>query len=114
MNLYWWNEIPNVGDSASRYLISRLSSDSIVWKMPHFTILGGTKRMIKKLIREKQLDLSIKGYVFPWEKCIFGIGSILDYSIVRQLFGEVVLEKNIVSLMAEKYYQLGENYLQIN
>lgn len=80
MNLYWWNEIPNVGDSASRYLISRLSSDSIVWKMPHFTILGGTKRMIKKLIREKQLDLSIKGYVFPWEKCIFGIGSILDYS----------------------------------
>lgn len=80
MNLYWWKEIPNVGDSASRYLISRLSSDLVVWKMPHLTVLGETKRMIKGLIRERQLVLSMKGYVFPWEKCIFGIGSILDYS----------------------------------
>lgn len=80
MNLYWWKDIPNVGDVASEYLISKLSTESIQWKKPQITFISEGKKIIKNLLQKKLYIPSFRGYVFPWEKCIFAIGSILDFS----------------------------------
>lgn len=80
MYLYWWKDIPNVGDAASEYLISKLSIESIQWKRPQITFWGETKKIIKNILEAKIYIPSIKGYVFPWEKCIMAIGSILDHA----------------------------------
>lgn len=80
MYLYWWKEIPNVGDAASEYLINKLSAERIKWKQPQITFIGEIKKVIKYLLKGELYIPTIKGYVFPWQKCIFAIGSILDFS----------------------------------
>lgn len=80
MNLYWWKEIPNVGDVASEYVISKLSDEHIKWKEPQRKLLTYCKKTIKDLLKGKYNISSLGEFVYPWEKCLFAIGSILDYS----------------------------------
>lgn len=80
MNLYWWKEIPNVGDAASEYVVSKLSKERIKWKVPQRTLLMQLKQIIKSLLKGQFYIYSLSEFVYPWEKCLFAIGSILDYS----------------------------------
>lgn len=80
MNLYWWNDIPNVGDVASEYVISKLSDENIKWKEPQRTIPKYVKKTIKNILKGKFKISSLTEFVYPWEKCLFAIGSILDFA----------------------------------
>ena len=79
--LYWWKEEKNFGDFASYYLVSHLAKNKIEWAFPQACIhrdLVNFLRSIKH--REKFAFSSYRGYVFPWEKALFAIGSILDFA----------------------------------
>ena len=79
--LYWWKDIPNVGDVASKYVIEQLSDAKICWKKPQVTLWNELKKMAKGILVKKEFRIpNFVGYVYPWQKCLFGIGSILDFS----------------------------------
>lgn len=78
MYLYWWKDKPNVGDAASEYLVKKLSKECIEWRQPQITFIGELKKIIINALNKKLYIPTIKGYVYPWQKCIFAIGSILD------------------------------------
>lgn len=80
MNLYWWNGITNVGDAASKYLIEHLCSDVVKWKNPKRTIWNETKSILINLRHHKVYVPDIKNIMYPWQRCVFGIGSILDFA----------------------------------
>lgn len=80
INLYWWKEEPNFGDAASEYIVSKLF-DEVKWCKPQISLRNEFIRLlrcIKRIMKYSAPDL--KGYVYPWEKALFSIGSILDFS----------------------------------
>lgn len=84
--LYWWKDIPNVGDLASFYLIKHLSSDAIQWKNPQITFWREFKLTIKKLLKKRKFYIpNLRAYVYPWQKCIFGIGSMIEFANDRTI-----------------------------
>lgn len=85
IRLFWWREEPNFGDAASEYVIRNLFG-KVVWRQPQVTIrsvLGYLKNSIIHGTPFKKIY--IKGYVFPWQKALFGIGSILDLATYKTL-----------------------------
>lgn len=80
INLYWWNGIPNIGDIASRYLIEHLSPVPVKWKNPNWNIGYEVKSLIKLLLHRKVNIPHLKNLILPGQRCIFGIGSILDFA----------------------------------
>lgn len=84
--LYWWKAVPNVGDMASPYLIEHLSLDTIQWKNPQITLWKEFKQIIKTLLKKRKIYIpDFKGYIYPWQKCIFGIGSIIEHANKRTI-----------------------------
>lgn len=85
IRLYWWRDEPNFGDAASEYIIRHLFG-AVEWRQPQITIrsiLGYLKNSIIHGTPFKMIY--IKGYVFPWQKALFGIGSILDSATYKSL-----------------------------
>lgn len=80
MNLYWFRDIANVGDVASFYLINNISNEHIKYKNPTISVLSEVKKVIVNILKLKLYIPSFKDYVFPFDKCLFGVGSILDFS----------------------------------
>lgn len=80
MNIYWWNDKPNVGDAASEYIVRKLSYEPITWKKPQITLYTELKKTIAYLLKGKLYIPQFNGYVYPWQKCLFAVGSIMDYS----------------------------------
>lgn len=80
INLYWWREEPNFGDAASEYIISRLFGD-VCWCMPQLTLKKEIIRLLRCIKYNRKYTLpDFRGYVYPWHKGLFAVGSILDFS----------------------------------
>lgn len=83
IKLVYWNK-PNFGDILSPYIISKLSGKEIIYKEGYFGIKYCIKRLLKLILT---LNIKqIKSVLFPWEKNLLSIGSIISlgnkYSIV--------------------------------
>lgn len=74
VKLYWWNTKLNVGDYASYYLVSKLFNGKIKRKDPTIR----KRSLIKFLLRRESYE-AISSFVYPFEKYIAGIGSIVDH-----------------------------------
>lgn len=85
IKLYWWKEEANFGDAASEYIVSKLFG-GVSWCTPQLTIKTEIIRLLRCLKRRQKYSLPIiSGYIFPWQKGLFAIGSILDYSNYKTL-----------------------------
>lgn len=86
IKLYWWKDAPNFGDAASPYIIQKLFGLNIVYCNPSLCIHKEIYRLIRNMCTGKQYVFpSSKGYVYPWEKGLYAIGSILDGSTYKTL-----------------------------
>lgn len=86
VKVYWWNDSPNVGDAASPYVIQKLFGLDIVYCNPSLCIHKEIFKCLRNLYRGKRYVIpSFKGYVYPWERGLFAIGSILDGSSYKTL-----------------------------
>lgn len=86
MKLYWWKDYPNFGDAASPYLIKKLFGLDVVFCNPSLCVHKEIFKFIKLLCKCKRYIIpSFKGYIYPWEKGFFAIGSILDFSSYKTL-----------------------------
>ncbi len=79
LNLFWWNLKPNVGDFASFYITSHLCKNKIVHKQPDLKFKTLVKRTFLWLFHKGEKP-KFNEYLFPWEKVVYGIGSIIDYA----------------------------------
>ena len=77
--LYWFKEIPNIGDQLNVYLLNKITRDFIKYVDPKTTWKLLIKRSIKRLLGYR-INYLFSDYLFPWQKCYFCIGSILDRS----------------------------------
>lgn len=77
IKLVYWNE-PNFGDLLSPYIIKKLTGNSIIHKKGFIS----RKRIITDFFRNLlRLNFSkISSILFPWERNILAIGSILNLS----------------------------------
>lgn len=75
--LFWWNTHPNIGDFASYYLMSRITNKNITRKDPNMGLKEVLKCLVIYIIRRKG-QTKMSEYLFPWQKVIFSIGSILE------------------------------------
>lgn len=79
--LYFWNNDINLGDYASLYVANKISQEKIVYKNPFICIINIFYNVLKFIIGKRSNTLDyLKHYLFPWQKIIFGIGSILDFA----------------------------------
>lgn len=86
VKLYWWKDYPNFGDAASPYIIQKLFGLDIVYCNPSLCIHREVFRFFRHLYNGKHYVIpSFKGYVYPWRKGLFAIGSILDGSSYKTL-----------------------------
>ena len=86
IKLYWWKEEPNFGDAISPYIIQKLFGLNVTYCNPSLCIHKEVLRYIKSLLLGKHYTIpSFKGYVYPWERGMFAIGSILDGSTYKTI-----------------------------
>lgn len=86
IKLYWWKDYPNFGDAASPYIIQKLFGLDVTYCNPSLCIHKEIFRFLKHLYKGKRYVIpSFKGYLYPWEKGLFAIGSILDGSSYKTL-----------------------------
>ena len=79
--VYWWKDEANFGDVASQYLCEKLIGDTVVWASPQTTFFSEFKRVVRSiLLNEGNVFPLFKGYIPPWRRCLFAIGSILDHA----------------------------------
>lgn len=79
--LYWWKAEKNFGDYASFYLVSHLAKKQIKWAFPQTCIHKDFLNLLRAIKHRKAFRLSsYVGYVYPWDKALFAIGSILDFA----------------------------------
>lgn len=79
--LYYWNNEHNIGDYASLYIIKKISQDKIIYKNPFIHLVNIFYNILKFIVGKKSNTIEyVKHYVFPWQKTIFGVGSILDFA----------------------------------
>ena len=79
--VYWWKDEANFGDVASQYLCEKLIGDTVVWASPQTTFFSEFKRVVRSiLLNEGKVFPLFKGYIPPWRRCLFAIGSILDHA----------------------------------
>lgn len=77
--LYWWKDEKNFGDFASFYLVSHLAKNKIKWAFPQTCIHTDFLNLLRSIKHRRKFKLSdYSGYVFPWDKSMFAIGSIMD------------------------------------
>ena len=76
---YWFKEIPNIGDYLNIYLLNKITKDDIRYVDPKVKWQLLIKRIIKKILGY-HIKCLFSDYLFPWKKCYFCIGSILDRS----------------------------------
>lgn len=80
INLYWWREEPNFGDAASAYIVSKLFGD-IKWCKPQISLRNEFLSLLRCIKHTRKYSFpNLTGYVYPWKKGLFSIGSILDFS----------------------------------
>lgn len=75
IKLVYWNK-PNFGDILSPYIIGKLSGKKIAYKSGYLGKLKSFKRLIKYLLLFQFKN--INSILFPWEKNLLGIGSIIS------------------------------------
>ncbi|CCZ70190.1 putative uncharacterized protein [Bacteroides sp. CAG:702] len=76
IKLVYWNE-PNFGDILSPYMVEKLSGKKIVYKSYNISGLNIIKKLIKLIL---VFDFKkISSILFPWEKNLLAIGSILSH-----------------------------------
>lgn len=86
VKLYWWRAKNNFGDALSVYIIQALFGIKVKWANPQLCLHREFARMIRAMVKGKSYKLpSFDGYVLPWQKSLFAIGSILDGSSYKTL-----------------------------
>lgn len=75
IKLVYWNE-PNFGDILSPYIVSSLTGKRIVYKSGYNGFFNCVKCVVKYLLLFKLKK--IQSILFPWEKNLLCIGSILS------------------------------------
>lgn len=75
IKLVYWNK-PNFGDMLSPYIVEKLSRKKTVYKSGYLGKLKSFKRLIKYLVLFQFKNIS--SILFPWEKNLLGIGSIIS------------------------------------
>lgn len=79
--LYWWKDEKNFGDFASFYLVSHLAKNKIKWAFPQTCIHIDFMNFLRSIKHRRKFRLSdYSGYIFPWSKSMFAIGSIMDFA----------------------------------
>lgn len=82
--LYYWNNIPNLGDELSFYIAKAISLNKIAYKNPFIR----RKNLITSCISDfftsdKRFPQYYRDYLSPSHDIIFAIGSILDWADKR-------------------------------
>lgn len=114
--LYFWNNDINVGDYASNYIVNKLSTSVIAYKNPFIKIINILFNLFKYILgKESHTKKYIKDYIFPWQKIIFGVGSILDFAPKNAVvwgsgFREYNSQTNAINILAVRGY-LSRNLL---
>ena len=86
VKLYWWKDYPNFGDAASPYIMQKLFGLDVVYCNPSLCIHREIFRFLKYLFNGRRYVIpSFQGYVCPWKRGVFAIGSILDNSSYKTL-----------------------------
>lgn len=76
--LFYFRDIDNVGDLVSIFLVTYLSGFEMIYKNPRYSL--SIKKIIKWIFgREPHFS----DYIFPFQKCLIALGSLLDYSNKR-------------------------------
>lgn len=84
--LYWWKDEKNFGDFASFYLVSHLAKNHIRWAFPQACVHTDFLNLLRSIKHRRKFKLSdYSGYVFPWDKCMFAIGSIMDFANIKTI-----------------------------
>ena len=104
VKLYWWKDYPNFGDAASPYIMQKLFGLDVVYCNPSLCIHREIFRFLKYLFNGKRYVIpSFQGYVCPWKRGLFAIGSILDNSfnircsyIYNKIFVTISCRKKII------------------
>ncbi len=79
--LYWWKDEKNFGDFASWYIVSHLAKNKIEWAFPQTCVHTDFLNFLRSIKYGRQFKLSsYVGYVYPWQRALFAIGSILDFA----------------------------------
>lgn len=77
IKLVFWNDSPNFGDALSPWLISNLTNATIIQKQQYTSTIISFKILIYNLLHLKLS--SLKNILWPWEKNLLCIGSIITY-----------------------------------
>lgn len=78
--LFWWRVKPNFGDACSAYIVSYLFGE-VRWTQNKSFIILILRSFKNMLLHGKPFNLDlIRGIIFPWQKVVFGVGSILNRS----------------------------------
>lgn len=81
INLYWFRSKPNIGDSASYFIVKHLvASYPIQYKNPGLSFWGECKKIIVSLLKGRWPTPAFSSILYPWEKCLMAAGSIMDRS----------------------------------
>lgn len=84
--LYWWKEEKNFGDFASLYLVNHLAKNKIKWAFPQTCIHVDFLNLLRSIKHRRKIIFSnYDGYVYPWQKALFAIGSILDFANMKTI-----------------------------
>lgn len=77
--LYYYRDLDNVGDVISPFIVKSLTGNSIRYKTPRHKLKwkGVIKEFLKSIIYKKDY---YSDYIFPFQRCLAAIGSILDYT----------------------------------
>ena len=80
INLFYYKSKPNIGDAISPFIVSSICKREICYKSPKLTFYRYIIQLLKSIIYGKSIN---KNYIFPFQKCLLSVGSILDYSNSR-------------------------------
>lgn len=79
--LYYWHNEVNVGDFASKYVVSHVALNKVVEKNPFVKLRNIVYNLIKFIIGKKSYTIEYwNSYLFNPQRVIFAIGSILDFA----------------------------------
>lgn len=81
INLYFWNNEPNLGDYLSEYIVGAIAADRVMFKNPFITGKSILKSAVKGMIKpDGTFRKYTEEYLLPGRRILFAIGSILDWA----------------------------------
>lgn len=79
VSLIFWNDINNIGDLLSPFIINRLSGIPVKQKEIRYLNRRGKYRAVYDFLRNRIGFMKLINVLFSWKKDILGIGSILSF-----------------------------------